>query len=177
MGPILALADLSETTAGVLRTSADLARSTGREVIILHVAGADAAAVDEAGGGDFKDAAPAAANGEAGRDVRAARRRLEIVELELNRLGVRADTLLLAADERGARHQPIALILEQIERLRPSFVVMGYRGHGWLHQLLVGRVRDNVLRRARCPVVVVPTMAAAAEADDGAGGERPEPPR
>jgi len=34
--------------------------------------------------------------------------------------------------------------------------VMGSHGHGMLHHLLVGSVTEGVLKKATCPVTIVP---------------------
>ena len=34
---------------------------------------------------------------------------------------------------------------------------MGSHGHGAIYELLVGSVTEGVLRKARCPVLVVPS--------------------
>lgn len=47
-------------------------------------------------------------------------------------------------------------IVEEAERLNADYIVMGSHGHGNLFELVVGSVSDGVIRRAPCPVVVVP---------------------
>lgn len=47
-------------------------------------------------------------------------------------------------------------ILEEAQRLNVSLIVMGTHGHGALYQTLAGSVSCGVLRKAPCPVVMVP---------------------
>jgi nucleotide-binding universal stress UspA family protein len=51
---------------------------------------------------------------------------------------------------------PVDLILEQAETSRVDLVVLGSHRRGPLSHLFLGSVADGVLRRARCPVLIVP---------------------
>jgi nucleotide-binding universal stress UspA family protein len=51
---------------------------------------------------------------------------------------------------------PVDLILEQAEASRVDLVVLGSHRRGPLSHLFLGSVADAVLRRARCPVLIVP---------------------
>ena len=56
--------------------------------------------------------------------------------------------------------KPVDCILEQAALLQPDFIVLGSHGHGALHHLLLGSVAEAVLRKASCPVVIVPARLA-----------------
>ena len=47
-------------------------------------------------------------------------------------------------------------ILADADTLRPDFIALGHRRHGFLDRLLAGSVTRAVLERARCPVVSFP---------------------
>jgi len=48
-------------------------------------------------------------------------------------------------------------VTEILARARgASFVVMGSHGHGAMYDLLVGSTAQGVLRKAPCPVLIVP---------------------
>ena len=53
---------------------------------------------------------------------------------------------------------PVKTILLEAERLEVTFLVLGSHGHGRLYDLLGGSVCQGVLRRATCPVVVIPAI-------------------
>lgn len=55
------------------------------------------------------------------------------------------------------RGPTVEKILEERERLDADLIVIGSHGHGALFNLLVGSVAEGVLRRAECPVLVVPS--------------------
>lgn len=52
---------------------------------------------------------------------------------------------------------PVQAIIKKAERLKPDLIVMGSHGHTALFDLLVGSTTHGVLKRAHCPVVVVPS--------------------
>ena len=51
---------------------------------------------------------------------------------------------------------PADLILAQAEGSRVDLIVLGSHGRGPLSHLFLGSVADGVLKRARCPVLIVP---------------------
>ncbi|MBI4621943.1 MAG: universal stress protein [Verrucomicrobia bacterium] len=57
--------------------------------------------------------------------------------------------------ESNFRHLP-AIPACQAEKNAADFIVMGSHGHTALYDLVVGSTTHGVLRRATCPVVIVP---------------------
>jgi len=53
---------------------------------------------------------------------------------------------------------PINLILEQAAKLPAEYIVIGSHGHGAVYDLLVGSTASGVLKKAKCPVVIVPAV-------------------
>ena len=56
---------------------------------------------------------------------------------------------------------PVPLILEQAKALAADYIVMGSHGHTAFYDLLVGTTTHGVLKKAPCPVLVVPKARAA----------------
>ena len=58
-------------------------------------------------------------------------------------------------------HEPMGDVVEEIlecgKATKADAIVMGRHGHGAMYNLLVGSVTEGVLKRANCPVVLVPT--------------------
>ncbi len=60
---------------------------------------------------------------------------------------------------------PARTILDAADRLNASIIVMGTHGSSGFERLVLGSVTEKVLRKAKCPVLVVPRHA------DGPGGK------
>ena len=63
---------------------------------------------------------------------------------------VRVVHQVIVAEKPGAAH-----ILELLDKLGCDLIVMGTHGRSWLKHVLFGSVTEEVVRRARCPVMVV----------------------
>ena len=63
---------------------------------------------------------------------------------------VRVERRVIVADRPGATH-----VLEILDQLGCDLIVMGTHGRHGLRHLLLGSVTEDVVRRARCPVMVV----------------------
>lgn len=55
-------------------------------------------------------------------------------------------------------------ILAQARKLKPAFIVIGSHGHSRIYNLLVGSTTQEILKKATCPVVVVPSGVGARKA-------------
>jgi nucleotide-binding universal stress UspA family protein len=51
---------------------------------------------------------------------------------------------------------PAICIRQEAERLDADYIVVGSHGHGALYDLVVGSTASDLLKKAPCPVVVVP---------------------
>ena len=70
--------------------------------------------------------------------------------------GVEATAILIPGS-------PAEKILEEARRLEPALILLGSHGHGALFHLLLGSVCQAVLRKAPCPVLIVPSRAVVAQ--------------
>jgi nucleotide-binding universal stress UspA family protein len=52
--------------------------------------------------------------------------------------------------------KPVPTILAKVAELRADYIVIGSQGHTAAYDLLIGSVLQGVLRKAPCPVFVVP---------------------
>ena len=130
MQTILMPIDFSDTTDRAVDFVAELAPKMESEVCVLYVSEAD---LDD----------PIQ-----GRDVLAPKVD-EIVE-RLKKRGCKATSHLVFGP-------PALSILDQIDVLGPSVVVMGSHGHTALHDLVMGSVTHSVLRSGKCPLLIVPS--------------------
>lgn len=75
---------------------------------------------------------------------------------ELLALGKRCQTQGVRVRTEQITGRAAPTILTVARRLKADFIVIGSHGHGAAFDLLVGSVTQLVLRRAPCPVLVVP---------------------
>jgi nucleotide-binding universal stress UspA family protein len=80
-------------------------------------------------------------------------RKLEALESKLKARFIKAESA-------QATGNPISLILEEAAKQGADYIVMGSHGHTALYDLLVGSTTHGVLKRAKCPVVIVPATTA-----------------
>ena len=135
---VLVPVDLSEESAPLLRVAAELPARVGGELIALHVYNPD-------------NAAAALREERVFADLYVGRLRSELGYL-LNQAGITG---------RGARVEvvagdPVETIVTRASQLGVDLIVMGTHRRTSLSRLLVGSVAEGVLRRAPCPVVLVP---------------------
>jgi universal stress protein A len=139
---ILVPTDFSEHADEAFRVAHALARALEAEVILLHVA--DAPAVVSEGGRLLTDPRKATSTNLWDRFQ-------NIVPSDPK---VRVEHEVIVAARPGAAH-----VLEILDKLGCDLIVMGTHGRSWLKQLLFGSVTEEVVRRARCPVMVVKARA------------------
>jgi nucleotide-binding universal stress UspA family protein len=140
MKTILAPIDFSAVTPWVVAEAADLARTLNGRLVLLNVTRPESIKADQ----------------------ESFRNTLEfLIEHPLmpgtgDKTGspskgpVSGDSLQLIGDA-------AATILEIVKTLNADYIVMGSHGRSALHDLVFGSVAAAVLKKARCPVVVVPS--------------------
>jgi nucleotide-binding universal stress UspA family protein len=147
---LLAFVDFSDATSAVLTAAIEIARAFQMKLIILHVATPD----DPYECGKFReDTSPRSVASE----MRRFHRALQIMSLESIKLGVDAQPLLV----RGTAPfgNPVPKLLGELLRRKPALIVMGAYGHSRLHEALLGSASAAVLRKAICPVLLIPSRA------------------
>ena len=145
MKTIVAPIDFSPVTDRVFETATALADSLQCRVVLLHIVAPPPVAINDYGV-NAEALEEALAAGEQGAQKQLARYEKR---LQLDRL--RGSIMLL-------KGPPVPLILEQCEKLGADLVVMGSHGHGALYNLIVGSTTQGVLRKATCPVIIVPPV-------------------
>jgi nucleotide-binding universal stress UspA family protein len=144
---ILAAVDLSKATGPVCDAACALARLHKARLVLLHVVlppfadFAEYYAIGVIGRGSI-DEILAAGERAAGKHLREWTRRCA-------KRGVEAHPVLLT-------EAVVAAILEKARTTKASTIVMGSHGHGGVYTLVLGSTVSGVLRKATCPVLVVP---------------------
>lgn len=139
---ILVPTDFSAHADEAFRVAHSLAGEVGAEVVLFHVA--QPPAVVSEGGRFLADPGK-------GKEANLWDR---FHPIQANDTKVRVEHQVIVANRPSATH-----ILEILDQLGCDLIVMGTHGHSWLKQLLFGSVTEEVVRRARCPVMVVKAPA------------------
>ena len=145
---ILVPVDFSNVTERVIREAANLARMLRGRVVLLHVTEPTTGVVDYAA----IVVAVARVNEAA---VKFAVERLAQLEQQLKEAGVDAASTHVTGT-------PLSEIMQQAEALPADYIVIGSHGHTAFYDLLVGGTAHGVLKRATCPVMIVPAPVQAA---------------
>ena len=139
---ILVPTDFSAHADEAFRVAHTLSRAVGAEVILFHVAHPPAVVME---GGRFL------ADPGKGKVANLWDRFQSVQRADA---GVRVEHQVIVADRPSASH-----ILEILDMLGCDLIVMGTHGKSWLKHCLFGSVAEEVVRRARCPVMVVKAPA------------------
>jgi len=135
---ILVPTDFSRHAAEAFRQALILARGTGASVTVLHVARPPAVVVD----GGRLSSGPKAGRSE---DLWA-----ELRKIKTEEPGVTVEHEVIVADRPDVAH-----IINIVESSGCDLIVMGTHRLTGLKHRLFGGLTDEVVRRARCPVMVV----------------------
>ncbi len=144
MKTILVPVDFSAATPRVCAVGCALAKQIHARLVLLHVVLPPFVAMNDYYAFDTGMMAEgmAAAEQEAARQLSALARRCEKRQITV-RTVQRTET-------------SVSAILAQAAASKPAYIVMGSHGHGSLFELIIGSTTSGVLRKAPCPVVVVP---------------------
>ena len=151
---ILAPVDFSPVTSRVVDEAARLAKAVDGSVALVHVARVPQAVTEYAL--EMGSLAQLTTTIE-----QAADHQLKEIEDELKTRGVATQSVRVTGS-------PMIDILDQAEKLQADYIVIGSHGHTAFYDLVIGSTASAVIKRARCPVIVVPASKRAS------GGRRTE---
>jgi len=144
MKTILAPIDFSTATEGVIAAATSLARATDSRIALLHVVQPPVLTSDY--GLALENFQEAIAISE-----KHSAKRLSEITANLHNQHPE-----LAVETQQVNGPPVIEILDAAKKIDAAYVVMGSHGHNAFYDLLVGTTTHGVLRKATCPVVVVP---------------------
>ncbi len=142
MKTILVPVDFSALTGRLVACAADHAKAIKAKVVLLHV-------VHLQLGAAVFDLETESASALLATMERSADAKLAALGRGLTRRGVDFRVRRLGG-------HPATVILEQARRMGAAYIAIGSHGHTAFFDLLLGSTASAVLRRARCPVLVVP---------------------
>jgi nucleotide-binding universal stress UspA family protein len=144
MKTILVPVDFSDVTTQVVETARKFAAAFEGRLVVLNVAEPEP---------DFVgfEAGPPTVRVATARDFRVERQRLDDIKAKLLASG--CDIIAL-----HIQGPIVEKILHEAGEQQADLIVIGSHGHGAFYDLLVGSVTHGVIKDARCPVVVVPSV-------------------
>ena len=143
MNPVMVGVDFSPVHERAVQAGVSLARALGVELVLIHVASAEPDFVGYEPG-------PEVVRESVAHVMRAHHRQLQEVESRLRSEGVKVRALMIQG---GIADK----LLEEAQKIGAGWIVLGSHGHGTLHHALLGSVSQSVVKRAPCPVVIVPS--------------------
>jgi len=142
MKTVLAPLDFSNVSNAVLKAAVNLTRSINGRLILFHVV--QPPVITSEYGAVLSNV----------REIIAINEQTSLKELQKYEKKLKASGLNVRIAQ--ATGGPVAHILEQAKKSRASYIVMGSHGHTALYDLLTGSIATGVIKRAPCPVVIVP---------------------
>ncbi|NTU50261.1 MAG: universal stress protein [Desulfobulbaceae bacterium] len=142
MKNILVAIDFSTVTDKLLAEAIRLAKAFGSALLLIHVSAPEPSFVgNDAGPQQFRD--------RRAKELREEHHTLERYRKEIEAQGIAVKALLVQGPT-------LETLLEQADSINADVIIAGSHGHGALHHLLVGSVSEGLLRKAKCPVLLVP---------------------
>ncbi|MCF3650327.1 universal stress protein [Synoicihabitans lomoniglobus] len=142
MKTILTPVDFSPATAHVLDAAVDLARAVNANIVLLHVNQPPTVTADY--GLAMENVQEVIAVSE-----KASKSQLKHLESQLTARGVEVTTV-------SGTGPSVPTIVQEARDHHAIYIVMGSHGHTAFYDLLVGSTTHGVLKKAPCPVVIVP---------------------
>ena len=140
---LLVAVDLSESTEIIVKKAEEIAIAHSAKLWIIHNAEPEPDFVE------FK-VDPQAARESLSKKFHGEHRQIQELANRMRKAGLDTTALLV----QGAT---VETILNEASELEVDMIVVGSHGRGAMYQLLVGSVSEGVLRKSRCPILVVPT--------------------
>lgn len=142
MKNILVAIDFSSVTDMLLAEAARLAKSFGSALLLIHVAAPEPSFVgNDAGPQEFRD--------RRAMELHTEHQTLARYTTEIESQGINVKALLVQGPT-------VEMLLEHASKIQADVIIAGSHGRGALHHLLVGSVSEGLLRKAKCPVLLVP---------------------
>ncbi|MBI2431958.1 MAG: universal stress protein [Candidatus Hydrogenedentes bacterium] len=145
MKTILAAVEFRKDEAPILNCTAEMARAFQAPVYLLHVEPPEPDFVGYHPG-------PQYIRDHVAQQAQADHELLHVYRDQLRQQGIEGESLLI----QGPTAQKV---VEEARRLEAACIIVGSHGHGVLHDLFWGSVSEGIIRKAPCPVLVVPTSA------------------
>jgi len=150
---LLVAIDFSELTERIIAEAEKLAKSLPAEVFLLHVIPPPSPIIDVPPDVEAllppeelfkKESLPPPF------DLPESVKLIKIAQL-LQESGI--DTAVIVA-----QNDEVTAIIDESKKNGVDLIMLGSHGHGALFHLIIGSVSEGVIRRATCPVIIVPSV-------------------
>jgi nucleotide-binding universal stress UspA family protein len=148
MKTIVALVDFSDMTPRLLDHAAVLTKALAARLILLHVVPEEPAVVE------LGIASPTILREPSERKIAA-----DYDALIALRDSLTGSSIAVSAEQ--LEHASVEKVLDHCRKLEAEMIVVGAHQHSALYQLFVGSFTSDVLKKATCPVLVVPAVTEA----------------
>jgi len=139
---ILVAVDFSDITSRVIEHAENLAKTFSGKVWLVHAVPPDPDFVGfEVGPQTVRDAVA--------KQMHEEHRRLHDMATDIKSRGIDVTPLLVQGPT-------VEMILQEAANTNADMIVMGSHGHGALYTTLLGSVSEGVLRKAPCPLYIIP---------------------
>jgi len=145
---ILVAIDFSDMSNSVVAHASRLARATGAKLWVMHAV-TDTSFIS---GADEVPVPWTISDEDLPRHFPSEQGKLSEAVAALQDMGVDAQSLLVSGPA-------VDRVLTMAKELEAEMIVVGSHGHTALYKLIVGTISEGVLRKAHCPVLVVPSGA------------------
>ena len=140
---ILVCIDFSESTEKVVKSAEEIAKELSAKLWLLHIAQPEP---------DFVgyDVGPQSVRDSISNEFHNEHKKIQEVADRMRKAGLNATALLVQGSTVDA-------ILKEASNLDVDMIVVGSHGRGEMYKLLIGSVSEGILRKSKCPVLIVPT--------------------
>jgi nucleotide-binding universal stress UspA family protein len=142
MKNILAAIDFSDVSTRVIEQAVEISQSFAGKLWLVHVTDPDPDFIGYGTG-------PQTERDWRAKILRDEHQYIQQQALELDRQGINVTPLLI----QGATAEAI---LKEALKLKADLIVIGSHGHNSFYNALVGSVSEQVIRKATCPVLIIP---------------------
>jgi nucleotide-binding universal stress UspA family protein len=142
MKNILAAIDFSDVSTSIVNKAAQISQRFASKLWLIHVTDPDPDFIGYGTG-------PQTERDWRAKIIKDEHQYIQQQALELDRQGIDVTPLLI----QGATAEAI---LKEAAKLKADLIVIGSHGHNAFYKALVGSVSAEVIRKASCPVLIIP---------------------
>lgn len=144
MKTILVAVDFSNITDKLLQAAVTISSGGHSKVYIVHISAPEPDFVGMSVG-------PQSVRDARAQTLREEHEHLAEYKKQLQRQGVDAEALLVQGPT-------VETLLDEVVKLEADILIMGRKGHGMLHKVLIGSVCQDILQKLKIPALIIPEV-------------------